>query len=68
MDGLRAGAMSLGTVIHALVPYWAVGADIAHSPRMRWLADSSYWIYIMHMPVVALLTFYLVSYDASTRT
>ena len=29
------------------------------SPRgwVRWLADSSYWVYIMHLPVVTFLTF-----------
>ena len=31
--------------------------------RIRWVADSSYWIYIMHLPVVALTTFYLFRYD-----
>ena len=30
---------------------------------VRWLADSSYWIYIMHLPVVAFLTFYLAHLD-----
>ena len=30
---------------------------------VRWLADSSYWIYIVHLPVVALLTFYLAHLD-----
>lgn len=35
------------------------------SPRhwVRWLADSSYWIYIMHLPVVAFLTFWLAHMD-----
>ena len=35
------------------------------SPRywVRWLADSSYWIYIVHLPVVAFLTFYLAHLD-----
>ena len=33
------------------------------SAWVRWLADSSYWIYIMHLPVVALLTFYLAHLD-----
>ncbi len=35
------------------------------SPRawVRWLADSSYWIYIIHLPVVAFLTFYLAHLD-----
>ena len=30
---------------------------------MRWLADSSYWIYIIHLPVVTFLTFYLAHVD-----
>ena len=32
-------------------------------PWVRWLADSSYWIYIIHLPVVAFLTFYLAHLD-----
>ena len=38
---------------------------ILRSPRpwVRWLADSSYWIYIMHLPVVTFLTFYLAHLD-----
>ena len=30
---------------------------------VRWLADSSYWIYILHLPFVAFLTFYLAHLD-----
>ena len=30
---------------------------------VRWLADSSYWIYILHLPLVAFLTFYLSHLD-----
>ena len=30
---------------------------------VRWLADSSYWIYIIHLPVVAFMTFYLSHLD-----
>ena len=30
---------------------------------VRWLADSSYWVYIMHLPVVTFLTFYLAHLD-----
>ena len=33
------------------------------SPWVRWLADSSYWIYIIHLPVVTFLTFYLAHLD-----
>ena len=32
-------------------------------PSVRWLADASYWIYIMHLPAVAFLTFYLAHLD-----
>ena len=34
---------------------------------MRWLADSSYWIYIIHLPVVTFLTFYLAHLDRRGR-
>ncbi|MCL0102059.1 acyltransferase family protein [Dehalococcoidia bacterium] len=38
---------------------------LCSSPRawIRWVADSSYWIYIMHLPVVAFLGFYLAHLD-----
>ena len=32
-------------------------------PWIRWVADSSYWIYIMRLPVAAFLTFYLAHLD-----
>ena len=32
-------------------------------PWVRWLADSSYWIYIIHLPVVTFLTFYFAHLD-----
>ena len=39
--------------------------QLLRSPRtwVRWLADSSYWIYIIHLPVVTFLTFYLAHLD-----
>ena len=33
----------------------------------RWLVDSSYWIYVMHLPVVAFLTFWLAHLDRQGR-
>ena len=30
---------------------------------VRWLADSSYWIYIIHLPLVAFLSFWLAHLD-----
>tara|TARA_Y100000588_G_scaffold309108_1_gene333956 strand:+ start:1054 stop:2211 length:1158 start_codon:yes stop_codon:yes gene_type:complete len=38
-----------------------------HSPVVRWLVDSSYWIYVMHLPVVAFLTFWLAHLDRHGR-
>ena len=42
---------------------------LLQSPRqwVRWLADSTYWIYIIHLPVVAFLTFYLAHLDRQGR-
>lgn len=34
---------------------------------VRWLADSSYWVYILHLPVVTFLTFYLAHLDRQGR-
>ena len=34
---------------------------------VRWLADSSYWIYIVHLPIVTFLTFYLAHLDRQGR-
>ena len=51
----------------ALFSVGLVGAfeGFLRSPRpwVRWLADSSYWIYIIHLPVVVFLTFYLAHLD-----
>ena len=30
---------------------------------VRWLSDSSYWIYIIHLPLVAFLSFWLANLD-----
>lgn len=37
------------------------------SAVVRWLVDSSYWIYVMHLPVIALLTFWLANLDRQGR-
>ena len=61
-----AGAVVYGSLA-ALISVGLVGLfELAlRSPRawVRWLADSSYWIYIMHLPVVAFLTFWLAHLD-----
>ncbi len=37
------------------------------SSVVRWLVDSSYWIYVMHLPVVAFFTFWLANLDRQDR-
>ena len=34
---------------------------------VRWLADSSYWVYIVHLPIVTFLTFSLAHLDRQGR-
>ncbi len=36
-------------------------------PWVRWMADASYWIYLVHLPVVAWLTFRLAHLDRAGR-
>ena len=59
-----------GVLYGVLVALFSVGLVglfelVLRSPRpwVRWLADSSYWIYIIHLPVVTFLTFYLAHMD-----
>ena len=39
----------------------------APRPWVRWMADASYWIYLVHLPVVAWLTFWLGHLDRAGR-
>ncbi len=65
----------IGTVFYgasaALLSLGFVGLfeRLIQSPRdwVRWLADSSYWIYIVHLPIVTFLTFYLAHLDRQGR-
>ena len=34
---------------------------------VRWLADSAYWVYIVHLPLVAFLTFWIAHLDRQGR-
>ncbi len=52
--GFSAALLSL-----ALLGTFEVIMAGSNSRWQRWLADSSYWIYIMHLPVVTFLTFWL---------
>ena len=78
-QGLAGTALGIVTVVDTLAYGSAavllsialVGSFEAgfRAPRrwVRWMADSSYWIYLMHLPVVAFLTFWLAHLDASGR-
>ena len=60
--------LSLGAVLLALALMGSCEA-LFTAPRrwVRWTADASYWIYLMHLPVVAWLTFWLAHLDRSGR-
>ena len=71
-DSETVGLLKLvGAVLYgALAALFSVGLVglfelVLRSPRpwVRWVADSSYWIYIIHLPVVTFLTFYLAHLD-----
>ena len=71
-DAETVGLLKLigGVLYGALAAVFSVGLIgffelVLRSPRpwVRWLADSSYWIYIIHLPVVTFLTFYLAHLD-----
>ena len=75
-DGEILGALWLiGTVFYgASAVLFSVGLvglfeRLLRSSRgwVRWLADSSYWIYIIHLPVVTFLTFSLAHLDRQGR-
>jgi glucan biosynthesis protein C len=58
--GARRAAMLFGGATYAwCMTLGLLGAFGAIRPRerpwMRWLADSSYWVYLAHLPVVVLL-------------
>ena len=55
--GVAATTLSLGFI--------GLTERFLHSVNViiRWLVDSSYWIYILHLPVVCGITFYLFDFD-----
>ncbi len=80
LDQGQAGAVMAVTVILNTLAYGSAAAllslalvgsfeAIFRTPRrwVRWMADSSYWIYLMHLPLVSLLTFWLAHLDAAGR-
>ena len=59
-----ATSSSCATVLFSIGLIGLFERTLQHHIRIiRWLSDSSYWIYIMHLPVVALTTFYLFRYE-----
>jgi len=60
-------AAMLGGVATWLLVYGVIGVFVRHagtpSPVQRYLADGSYWIYLVHLPVVALIAGLLAPAD-----
>jgi peptidoglycan/LPS O-acetylase OafA/YrhL len=58
-EGLDAGGVFLEVAVAWMVSFGMVGAfrnRLAQpSFRVRWLSDSSYWMYLMHLPLVFVL-------------
>ena len=58
-EGLDTGSVFLEVAVAWTVSFGMVGAfrdRLAHpSFRVRWLSDSSYWMYLMHLPLVFVL-------------
>ena len=58
-EGLDTGSVFLEVAVAWMVSFGMVGAfrDRLAQPsfRVRWLSDSSYWIYLMHLPLVFVL-------------
>lgn len=61
----------LGTIFYgfaaALICVGLIGLfeQVLQRPQdwVRWLADSAYWVYIVHLPLVAFLTFWIAHLD-----
>ena len=61
-------AYGAAAVLLSLALVGSFGAFLKTPRRwVRWMADASYWIYLMHLPVVAFLTFWLANLDAAGR-
>ncbi len=58
-EGLDTGSVFLEVAVAWMVSFGMVGAfrDRLAQPsfRVRWLSDSSYWMYLMHLPLVFVL-------------
>jgi peptidoglycan/LPS O-acetylase OafA/YrhL len=58
-EGLETGSAFLEVAVAWMVSFGMVGAfrDRLAQPsfRVRWLSDSSYWMYLMHLPLVFVL-------------
>jgi hypothetical protein len=36
----------------------------SYSPKLRFISDGAYWIYLIHLPIVSFITFYLFKFEA----
>ena len=53
----------LKTVCAILFSYAFIGLSerkfSSYSPRLRFISDGAYWMYLIHLPIVALITFFM---------
>ena len=66
----RAEVLASGAAVVLLVLALAGSFEaLLTTPRqwVRWTADASYWIYLIHLPLVAWLTFWLAHLDRGRR-
>ena len=61
LDGLWSLLTLLKLVCAVLFSFGFIGLAErrfgSESKRLRWLSDSSYWIYLIHLPIVTMITF-----------
>ena len=36
----------------------------SYNPKLRFISDGAYWIYLIHLPIVSFITFYLFKFEA----
>ena len=60
--GAFAGAIIMWTVVFAILKF-ALRKFHEPSPRTRYIADASYWMYIVHLPIVDVLQIWVANWN-----
>ena len=64
---LLAIILSCSSTYLLVIGFWGIAYKInfSDSKALRYISDSSYWIYIINMPIVAFIQIILISFDIS---